>query len=193
MKQNTQKNLAVLVEAALMIALATVLSTFFQLKLWPNGGSVTLFSMVPIVLIAYRHGAKWGLATGFVYSVLQLLLGGLSDLRAVSGGTFVAALFLDFFLPFTLLGLAGIFKGKLSNERLSMGIGAAFVTVLRFLCHFLSGFLLWGSIADDGIGAVIYSLTYNASYMVPEIILTTVAAVLIYPPLAKVLARNKLA
>ena len=64
----------ILVECALMIAVGTVLSSikFFTL---PNGGSVTLLSMLPFVLVSFRHGAKWGLFTGFVNSCLQMIMG----------------------------------------------------------------------------------------------------------------------
>jgi len=63
-----------LVECALMIAIGTVLSNikFFTL---PNGGSITLLSMLPFVLVSFRHGVKWGLFTGLVNACLQMLLG----------------------------------------------------------------------------------------------------------------------
>ena len=63
-----------LVECALMIALGTVLANIKIYEL-ANGGSVTLFSMLPFILISFRHGVKWGLFTGFVNSLLQMLLG----------------------------------------------------------------------------------------------------------------------
>ena len=63
-----------LVECALMIALGTVLANIKIYSL-PNGGSITLFSMLPFIMISFRHGVKWGLFTGFVNSLLQMLLG----------------------------------------------------------------------------------------------------------------------
>ena len=70
----TYSKTRILVECALMIAIGTVLSNikFFTL---PNGGSVTLLSMLPFVLVSFRHGVKWGLFTGFVNGCLQMLLG----------------------------------------------------------------------------------------------------------------------
>ena len=64
----------ILVEGALMIALSTVLS-MIQIPLMPHGGSITLFSMVPILVMSYRHGAKWGVMTAFVNSLIQLVQG----------------------------------------------------------------------------------------------------------------------
>lgn len=63
-----------LVECALMIALGTVLANIKIFEM-PNGGSITLLSMLPFILISFRHGVKWGLFTGFVNSLLQMLLG----------------------------------------------------------------------------------------------------------------------
>ena len=140
-----------LVECALMIALGTVLANIKIFEM-PNGGSITLLSMLPFILVSYRHGTKWGLFTGFVNSLLQMLLG--------------------FYAPPApgLLPLVGM---------ILLDYGTAAVCGIRFLCSFLSGVLIWGNLSD-GLPAWTYSLTYNGSYMLPETILTTVAAVLIY-------------
>ena len=70
----TYSKTRILVECALMIAIGTVLSNikFFTM---PNGGSITLLSMLPFVLVSFRHGVKWGLFTGLVNACLQMLLG----------------------------------------------------------------------------------------------------------------------
>ena len=165
-----------LVECALMIALGTVLANIKIYEL-PNGGSITLFSMLPFILISFRHGVKWGLFTGFVNSLLQMMLGFSSPL-APSLPLLVGTILLDYVLAFTLLGLAGAIAKPFSNRLVGVAVGTAAVCVLRFLCSFLSGVLIWGNLSD-GLPAWIYSLTYNGSYMLPETILTTVAAVLI--------------
>ena len=166
-----------LVECALMIAVGTVLA---QIKIFemPFGGSVTLVSMLPFILVSFRHGVKWGLATGFVNSLLQMLLG----FYAPPAGTvaaFVGVVLLDYVLAFTLLGLAGAIAKPFKNRLVGVAVGTAAVCGIRFLCSFLSGVLIWGNLSD-GLPAWTYSLTYNGSYMLPETILTTVAAVLIY-------------
>lgn len=173
----------ILLECAIMIALGTILAQIKILDM-PQGGSVTLVSMLPFIIISFRHGVKWGLLTGFVNSLLQMMLGGLYMPPAGTALAFAGMILLDYVLAFTLLGLAGVFgrDGKMSH----VVAGTILVCVIRFLCSFLSGFLLWASIAEEGMGAVIYSLGYNAQYMVPETIITTVVAVLlnkIYPPL----------
>ena len=97
-----------LVTSAIMIALATVLS---MIKVWemPMGGSITLFSMLPICLISYRYGVKQGLLVGFVHGLLQLLLG-VGGLRGLDLATVVGAVFLDYLIAFGVLGFSGIFR-----------------------------------------------------------------------------------
>ena len=166
----------ILVECALMVAAGTVLSNLKIYEL-PNGGAVTCLSMLPFVLVSFRHGVKWGLFTGFVNSLLQMLLGFYAP-PAPGLLPLVGMILLDYVLAFTLLGLAGAIAKPFSNRLVGVAVGTAAVCVLRFLCSFLSGVLIWGNLSD-GLPAWIYSLTYNGSYMLPETILTTVAAVLI--------------
>ena len=165
-----------LVECALMIALGTVLANIKIYSL-PNGGSITLFSMLPFIMISFRHGAKWGLFTGFVNSLLQMLLGFYAP-PAPGFLPLVGTILLDYVLAFTVLGLACVFAKPFHNRLVGVGVGTAVVCFLRFLCSFFSGVLIWGNLSD-GLPAWTYSLTYNGSYMLPETIMTTVAAVLI--------------
>lgn len=165
-----------LLECALMIALGTVLANIKIYEL-PNGGSVTLFSMLPFILISFRHGVKWGLFTGFVNSLLQMLLGFYAP-PAPGLLPLVGMILLDYVLAFTLLGLAGAIAKPFSNRLVGVAVGTAVVCLFRFLCSFLSGVLIWGNLSE-GLPAWTYSLTYNGSYMVPETIMTTIAAVLI--------------
>ena len=168
----------ILVECALMVALATVLG-FIPVYELPRGGSVTLVSMVPILLVSHRHGVKWGVLTAFVHSLIQLMLGIKNLAWCQTFGAVVGCIFLDYVLAFTLLGLAGAIAKPFKNRLVGVAVGTAAVCGIRFLCSFLSGVLIWGNLSD-GLPAWTYSLTYNGSYMLPETILTTVAALLIY-------------
>ena len=182
MKTKLISRTRILVECGLMIAVGTVLA---QIKIFemPFGGSVTLVSMLPFILVSLRHGAKWGLATGFADSLLQMLLG----FYAPPAGTviaFIGVVLLDYVLAFTLLGLAGLIAKPFQNRMLGVAAGTAAVCVIRFLCSFLSGALLWGSYQSyydwaNGMSVWLYSLIYNGSYMLPELILTTIVAVLL--------------
>ena len=173
----TYSKTRILVECALMIALGTVLANIKIYEL-ANGGSVTLFSMVPFILVSFRHGAKWGLFTGFVNSLLQMLLGFYAP-PAPGLLPLFGMIMLDYVLALSLLGLACVFAKPFKNRLLGVAVGSAVVCLIRFLCSFLSGVLIWGNLSD-GLPAWTYSLGYNASYMLPETVLTVVAVVLLH-------------
>ena len=178
-----------LVESAVMIAIGTVLSMFPFSAPWAFGGGVTICSMLPLVIIAHRYGTKWGLFTAFVYSVLQLILG-VSNVQFAAGYGFVLAvgvLLLDYILAFTVIGLSACFNGVIKNHRVSIVVGIVFTFALRFVCHFLSGWIIWGVITPNEMGPVapLYSLIYNGGYMLPETIITALVAVLTYKPLKR--------
>ena len=174
-----------LTECAVMIALGTVLSFVKFEGLWGQGGSITLCSMLPVIAAAYRHGPRAGFLSGAVFGVLQLMLGA-DALKGNSLSVFVAAVFLDYILAYGVLGAAGLFRNG-RNSALAFAGVAAFAVLLRFVCHFISGVLVWSSYAPQahGLPLYIYSLTYNGSYMLPELIITTVAAFALYPVLTR--------
>lgn len=162
-------------ESAIMIALATILSmaTFINL---PFGGSVTILSMLPIIIIAYRHGTKWGFITAFTYSILQMILG-LKSFSYVTGWKSVLAVaFLDYIFAFVVLGLGGTFRKAFKSKGTALAMGTILACILRFLFHVISGYAIWRDISIPSQAAWEYSLLYNASYMLPETILTAVGA-----------------
>ena len=112
----TYSKTRVLVECALMIAVGTVLANI-KIYTLPNGGSVTLFSMLPFVLISFRHGVKWGLFTGFVNSLLQMLLGFWAP-PSPTFWAFAGMILLDYVIAFTALGLACVFAKPFSNRKM---------------------------------------------------------------------------
>ncbi len=178
-----------LVLGGVLVALGTVLG-FIKVFELPYGGSITLCSMLPVMLFGYLCGTKWGLAAGFTFSALQLLFG-LDALKGISGWTVVGSILLDYLLAFTVLGLAGIFRSKIKNHAGAFTLGCLVSGLLRYLCSFLSGWILWSEYADanffpallGGMSgntlAFFYSLLYNGSYMLPEILVTCVAAFLV--------------
>jgi thiamine transporter len=180
-----KKTTLILVECAMMIAMATVLS-LIKIYNFPQGGSVTLASMAPIVLVSYRHGIKWGLGAAFIYSLLQMILPpGFIPPPAQTFIAFAAVVLLDYVIAFTVLGTASFFGKPFKNRALSGVIGAVAVTVLRLACHFLSGILVWSSYAQ-GQPVWLYSLTYNGAYMLWEIIITAVVVAVLVPVLDRI-------
>lgn len=171
----TRTNTRKLVEAALLIAAALVLS-IFKIADMPYGGSVTFASMLPVVLIAYRHGLGWGLGSGLVYAVLQQLLGLKTLSYVTTWQSIVAVILLDYIVAFTVCGLGGIFRGRIKRQNMALACGALFVSLLRYACHVISGATVWAGISIPTAAALGYSFIYNATYMVPETIVLVLAA-----------------
>ena len=171
-----------MVEAALMVALGVVLSRV-QFTLWAQGGTITLASMAPVVLLSLRHGYKWGLLAGFTHSLLQMLLDGIAAPPVQNFAWYAVVVALDFVIAFTVLGLAGLFAKPFEGKRWYAAVGAVSVTALRYLCHIISGIAVWGIYATEGMPVWLYSVTYNGTYMIPEMVITAVAATLLYPVL----------
>lgn len=172
MKRN---RLLALLEGAAMIALATVLSLVKVIDM-PFGGSVTACAMLPIILVAYRRGVKWGLLTATVYAVLQMLLGFSNLQYATSFAALIAIILLDYIVAFGVLGLGGLFRNKMSSQTNELLIATVLCCVLRYICHFISGCTVWAGVSIPELGGMIYSATYNAAYMLPETIVTLAGA-----------------
>ncbi len=168
---NTRK----LVESALMVAVATVLS-LFKLAELPYGGSITLASMLPVIIIAYRNGLGWGLGTGVVYAALQQVLGLKTLSYVTTPGSVIAVIMLDYIVAFTVCGLGGVFRGVVKKQNAALSLGAALACVLRYACHVISGATVWAGLSIPTTAALAYSFVYNATYMIPETIVTVLAA-----------------
>lgn len=177
-----RENVRALTEGAVLVALGFVLS-FVKLMQLPNGGSLTP-AMFPILLYGLRWGLARGLGAGFVFGLLQLLFDG-----AYAWGW--QSMVLDYLLAFTPLGLAGLFRGK------AWGIfpGTVIGCVARFLIHYLSGVTIYRIVAPTevpGFGtfdnAALYSLVYNGSYMLPNMLLALLLAGLLYKPMKRYFA-----
>ena len=199
-----------LTESAMLLSVAIVLelcSKMFIPEL-PFGGQVTLVSMLPVVLISYRHGVKWGLVSGVAYALIEMAIGATTVTAAFQPGYFGDGVMLlnalimcalDYLVAFTVLGLGGIFRDRIENRGKALCCGAIVALGCRYLAHILSGYILfagwaewfftqegfptWGaglvaSLSPTALG-MLYSIVYNGMYMIPEMILTSVAAVLI--------------
>ena len=181
--RSSKQNVLALVEGAMMLALAWVLDFVCALApynniLFPAGGTITV-GMLPLVYYAYRHGAVRGVGAGVVFSALQMMIGW----YAPPAGTWwavVLCVLLDYVIAFTVLGLAPLFARPFGRHRLvGYGVGSFAVCVLRYVSSVLSGGILWGTYAPEGMNPWLYSLGYNAGYMIPNAILTAVLAVLL--------------
>ena len=186
---NISPKTRVLVEGALMIAMATVLS-YIKILNMPQGGAITL-EMIPLVVMGIRHGVKPGCFTGFVHGLLQMILGFSNVLYCQTLAAQIGCILLDYLLAFTVLGLAGFFGNMFGKNKLvGYTVGSIIAGLLRFLCSFLSGWLLWGDYAPEGMNVAWYSLTYNGAYMIPDIIIVAVVVAVLYKTAPKIFNAN---
>ena len=197
-------------ESAMLLAVAIVLELVSKMFIpeMPFGGQVTLVSMLPVVLISYRHGVKWGLVAGLTYAFLEMALGAKTVAAAFQPGYFgdgvmlVNALVmcaLDYLVAFTVLGIGGCFRNKIQKPGMALALGSLVALLARYAAHIASGYILfagwaewfftqdgfpaWGaalvaSLSPEALGFT-YSVVYNGFYMIPEIVLTVVASMLL--------------
>ena len=177
-----------LTESAILIALATVLS-FFKLGQWPYGGSITPGSMIPIVLISLKYPFYWSLTTAVAYSLIQMMLGFYAP--PVENLMYYSLMvLLDYVVAFGVLCIAGpIYRTMKQNLPVGMRMMTAVLIcfVMRFLCHFASGIIIWSAYAPEGQPAWLYSLVYNGPYMLGECIISGIIVFLAGPKLLETL------
>ncbi len=179
-QRNSSKKTALttkqLVYSAVAIALAVVCS-MIKLFEMPMGGSVTLLSMLFIVLIAYWYGPYVGIMTAVAYGLVQF----------VTEPIFytIPQMLLDYPLAFGALGLAGFFHKK----KYGLQIGYVVGVLGRFLFSTASGVIFFASYAPEGMNPLVYSMGYQASYLIPEAVVTLI--IISIPPVAKALAQVK--
>ena len=199
-----------LTESAMLLAVAIVLELLSKMFIpeMPFGGQITLVSMLPVVLIYYRHGVKWGICSGFAYALLEMAIGTKTVAAAFQPGYFgdgvliVNALImclLDYVVAFTVLGLGGAFRNKIQNSGVALMTGSLVALGARYVTHIASGYILFAGYAEwfftqEGFPAwgaslvetlspellgFVYSVVYNGMYMIPEMIITAVVALLL--------------
>ena len=147
--------------SALLIALATVLG---QIKIFemPQGGSVTLFSLLPIVVCGYLLGTRRGVMAGFCVGLINLIF-----------GPYVihpVQLLMDYPIAFGALGLSGLTR----NTKNGLTKGYIIGIIGRYICAVLSGVIFFGAYAPEGFNAWTWSLWYNLTYLAAEGILTII-------------------
>lgn len=178
MNLKKKNSLLVLTECSIMVALSTVLSIVKIFEL-PYGGSITLASMLPIVIIAYRHGFKVGVCSSLTASLIQMLLGLNNITIFTTWQSALAVALLDYVIAFSVFGLAGMFRKVIKEQGVSMAIGALIASVCRYICHVISGATIWAGLSIPTEAALIYSISYNATYMIPESVILILTALYI--------------
>ncbi len=197
-------------ESAMLLAVAIVLELVAKMIIpeMPFGGQITIVSMLPVVLISYRHGVKWGLWAGVAYAMLEMALGAKTVAAAFQPGYFgdgtmlvnaIIMCLMDYVVAFTVLGVGGIFRNRIVRPGIALMLGSLVALGLRYVAHIASGYILFSGWAEwfftqDGFPAwgawlvqnlspealgLTYSVVYNGMYMIPEMVLTALAALLL--------------
>ena len=174
----------IIVEVAIMTAIAFALD-FLQggltRGLFPNGGSIGL-AMVPILVLAYRRGFVPALISGLILAFIQMA-GGVYAI-ASEWYSVVLQILLDYVLAYPLVAFAGLFYNKFHNEENKKArtkwviIGCVLGGLLKYSSHVLAGILFWKNFDFSG-GPTLYSFLYNGTYMIPNIVISTLLVVLV--------------
>lgn len=199
-----------LTESAMLLAVAIVLELAAKMFIpeMPFGGQITIVSMLPVVLISYRHGMKWGFVASLTYALLEMALGAKTVSAAFLPGYFgdgtmvwnaLLMCLLDYVVAFTVLGLGGVFRNRIKKPGAALACGSLVALGARYLSHIISGYILFSGYAEwyftqEGFPAwgaqlvqqlqpevlgIVYSVVYNGVFMVPEMILTATAALIL--------------
>jgi len=166
-----------LIEVAIFTALALILdlTPFLSFKIWPQGGSIS-FDMIPIFIVAFRWGLKGGLLSGTLFGVLQIATGTAWIAHPIQG-------LLDYPIAFGVLGFSGLvapqiqaaLKQKDTKRFITMILTGVFIGIaLRFASHYIAGVVFFDSLIE-GMNVWLYSLVYNASYLIPCFIINVAA------------------
>lgn len=173
-----QSKTRMIAEAGVAIAIAQVLS-FITLFHMPQGGSIKAASLVPLMIFAYRWGGTRGIWAGVVYGVLHFLLGFKSSIHYLS-------IILDYLLAYGAIGVCGYFKDNMTG----LVSGSIVAIALCWFASVTSGAVVFASYAPQGQNPWIYSMIYNASYMVPDGILNIIVLLFVYQGVKRGLNRS---
>lgn len=173
-----QSKTRMIAEAGVAIAIAQLLS-FITLFHMPQGGSIKAASLVPLMIFAYRWGGTRGIWAGVVYGVLHFLLGFKSSIHYLS-------IILDYLVAYGAIGVCGYFKDNITG----LVSGSIVAIALRWFASVTSGAVVFASYAPQGQNPWIYSMIYNASYMVPDGILNIIVLLFVYQGVKRGLKRG---
>ena len=193
----------------MLIAVGTLLALICELLPFlnlPFGGTITVCSLLPVIVISWMYGPLWGLASGFIFSLIQIATGysTVSALFMPTSDSYMGVrdglliILIDYIIAYTVIGLGGTFRNIIKNKAASLVVGSVFALTLCYLAHTLSGVIFYGAWAEwfftdtvikdwqiskyimenfTGNGlATVYSFVYNGCYMIPEIIITAIGA-----------------
>ena len=175
LKNKTKFDSRCIALAGITVALSFALS-YIKMFSMPQGGSITLASLLPIMLFAYIYGPKKGIFVGFIYGALQAM----QDPYLIHPAQFL----LDYPVAFAAVGLTGVFNKIKKLDKLpqiKFALGAIVAGTFRFISHVFSGVFAFGADAIDA-GATnfwAYSTAYNSFVFIDIVIVIAVGALVL--------------
>lgn len=163
-----------IVYAAICVAMSYALS-YLRIVQMPQGGSITVASLLPLMIYSYMFGVKKGVFTGIIYGILQAF----QDMYILHPAQFL----LDYPVAFACIGFAGAFAKIKSLDRypqIQIALGGIAAGLMRFVCHYLSGCFAFGAFAPEGQPVWLYSLIYQSGYVLPDIAIAIAAGVAVF-------------
>lgn len=158
---NKKLDTKALVTSAILVALAIALNQIILFRM-PQGGSITAFSMLPIVVCAYFFGLRRGLMSGMCVGLIDLIFNPyvIHPIQMI----------LDYPLAFGALAFAGLLR----NKKYGLLSGYIIGVLCRYVCAVLSGIIFFGEYAPEGFNAFTWSIYYNITYLGIECALTVI-------------------
>lgn len=155
--------------AAMCVAISFVLSCIRLFRM-PQGGSITVVSMLPLILFCVAFGPLQGLVAGCAYGLLQLI----QDMYVIHP----LQLLVDYPFAFGAMALAGFVSYLPIKDKLKLPLGVVLATIGRYIMAVISGAVFFAEYAPADQGALVYSLVYNISYLGPDALLCLVVSFL---------------
>lgn len=169
--------LKIFCEMSAIISLSVILSFFVIFRL-PLGGSVTVAQTLPLIWFSLHRGCKYGVIASCIFGIIKLIL---SFSMPLGYDMFIIlyAIILDYILSYIVIGLTPLYVKNIKNFKYKMLFGGIFSNILRLIINIISGALVWGRYLICHKNIWCYSIVYNSSYMIPEIIITALCCFII--------------
>ncbi|MED3550733.1 energy-coupled thiamine transporter ThiT [Cytobacillus praedii] len=183
-------SLIALIEASFFAAFAIILDLLPSIKPTPNI-SISV-AMLPIFILAFRWGFRVSLISGFMWGILQIVLGDAWIVTPIQT-------FIEYVLAFAFIGFAGLFFNSIQKHlrygkkkiALAWIVAAIFVgSLARYFWHFLAGILFFGSYAPEGMSPFLFSFAVNGATALGSWVLCSIVTVIVVSTAPRLIIRK---
>lgn len=178
-KDNLKKNhIKIIIQCSFMVLISFILNNIVIFKM-PFGGSITMASSSPIILTSLLFGTKYGLYSGFIYSLIQIF-SGFHPPPVKTVFSFAITIMLDYIIPYISLGLASLFVKKIKTPYTKAFLASLSVGLIRYVSSVISGVIIWTDLISIKLPVLEYSLIYNLIYILPDVIISSIISAIVY-------------